>query len=179
MFPGVIILLLKSFHVDSRSEFQRRCAAYSVISLVEGLRTNGSLSEDFHFICPRASDLFPCRCYFDLWTWLNQGLRILLCVLFRRCLLYWLSWPTSLSSCPNHHFWKGFLRCDSFQKLFFINLLVCIEVNSPNNRIVVLLTSLLSCRVEESLQVLLVDVIQAAVIHSFIGRVFAVAFGRL
>ena len=48
MLPGIEILLLEAFHIDSRSEFQWGNAAYSIICLVEGLSVYCGLSENLH-----------------------------------------------------------------------------------------------------------------------------------
>ena len=179
MLSWIVVFLLETLHIDSRSEFQWTDASNSVIRLVECVCANSCLSENFHLIGAWASDLLPGWAYLDCRGRFSQLSGILLGILLRRRLLDGLSGSTLLGPLPDHHLWKRLLWGNCFQKFFLINLLIGIQINPSNNRIVVLLASLLSGCVEETLQILLVDVLQVAVVNSLVSRIFAVAFGRL
>ena len=110
----VMIFFLKSFHVDSWSEFQRWNTADAVIILlsIKTVRISLSLTENLHLVVTSTSELFPIGLHLDLWGWLNQGLCLRL--FLRWCLLNGLSWATLLCSWPDQHLWVGLLWSDSF-----------------------------------------------------------------
>ena len=89
------------------------------------------------------------------------------------------AWTSFLCSRSDKHFTVWLLGCNSFKEFFFADFLICIQVNAPDDRIMFLVRSFASLGVKESFQVLLVDILEAAVIYSLIGCVFAVALCRL
>ena len=179
MLAWIVVFLLEALHIDPRSEFQWTHAAHPIVCLVECLRVHGTLPEHFHFVGARASNLLPCRADLDLRGRFGQLNGVFLCILLWWRLLYWFSRPSLLGPLSDNHFGKRFLWGNCLQKLFFVDLLVSVEVNPSNYGVVILLTSLLSSCIEEALKVLLVDVVQTAIIHSLIRCSLTVTFGRL
>ena len=178
VLPRIVVFFLEALHIDSWSEFQWTDASNSIVCLIKSFRAYSRLSKHFHFIGSRASNLLPGWAYLDLRSLFGEIQGVFLIILLGWCLFNRFSWSTLLSPLSDNHLWKRFLWSNCFEKLFFVNLLICIQVDPSYNRIVVLFARLLSSCVEESLQVLLVDVAQATVINCLVSCVLAVAFCR-
>ena len=145
------VFLLKTLHIDSRSEFQRADTSHTIVCLIESLCVHGTLSEYLHFIGSWTTYLFPSRIDLALWGWLGQLQGVFLRILLWWCLFDRFSRSTLLSPLSYNHFRKRFLWGNRLKKLFFVDLLVSIEIYPSNYGIVILLTSLLSSRIEEAL----------------------------
>lgn len=159
MLAWIVVFLLEALHIDPWSEFQWTHAPHPIVCLVECLRVHGTLPEHFHFVGARATNLLSSGADFDLRGRFGQIYGVFLRILLWWRLFDWLSRPSFLGPLSNNHFGKRFLWGNRLQKLFFVDLLVSVEVNPSNYRVVILLTCLLSGCVEEALKVLLVDVI--------------------
>ena len=171
MLALVVLLLLKTIHIDARAELERRDAAYAVMWLIHSESLHRRLLEYLDLVALGLAELLASGLNLHLRGafnyLLNRGGRSLLCKT--------LSGTAPLHPLPHQHLAVWFLRRNSFKELLFVNFLVCIKVDSSDNSEMILTSCLFPLGIEKALKVLLVDIIQITIIDCFVGCIFTVS----
>lgn len=155
MLPLVVVFFLQTFHVNSRSIFEWRDTSNTIKVVIKSICSNDSLSEYFQIaLIISSSTVASCglRLRIHELSCFNDGKATVLLRFLRFCAGFRvdnLSRTAFFAPLPDKHLGVWLLRLNGLPKLLLTDLLISIEVDSPDNCKVVTFVRFLSLRIEK------------------------------